>query len=419
MKKYIYIIVILIEVFSCSKYPNPSVELVSGYTFKKSGSEQRAFAGEFLKDSLSLQVFGQNALINGLTVEFTIVDGGGELTKPTTILDESGLAFTQWKLGSLNNQQTVKASIYNLDGSLLNSVSFNAYAFSSNVWNEVNSQPDANIWDLVADTVKNVTFMIAGGTLYKQNERYYNWIPQINLPNGLTTVKKDSRYNLYASNSIGNIYKSTDNGNIWNECTRPFATNNYMEMFVSNNDYLWVTDTDKKLFCSKDGGNSWIPASIGLTDSDGLGEIYKHPKGTLFFRSTRYRLLKSEDDGKSWTSVVSQNRADKLFITTKNEILIYAGDGKHRIMKSIDNGEHFTEIYSISSNTWTSKLNFFNYYKGTYFFIVPGIGIVRSTDLVNFEVYWDKPNIFNLFVDHDGVLIVRDLNYHLYYRKNL
>ncbi len=91
----------------------------------------------------------------------------------------------------------------------------------------------------------------------------------------------------------------------------------------------------------------------------------------------------------------------------------------HKIFKSKDNGEHYTELYSVRTNTWTSKLNVCNYYKGTYYMIIPGKGILRTMDLINFEEFWNNTELLSLFIDHNGVLIARDLRNQIFYSKEL
>jgi hypothetical protein len=44
---------------------------------------------------------------------------------------------------------------------------------------------------------------------------------------------------------------------------------------------------------------------------------------------------------------------------------------------------------------------------------------MKSVDLIHFEMYWDNPELSSFFIDHNGVLITKDLNKNtIYYRKN-
>lgn len=423
MKNFIYSILTLCLIASCSKSPDPSVEVISGYTVYSYGSGQKAFAGQFLEDSIAIQISGQSSLMAGIRVEFSVLSGGGELTTPVTIPDQSGMAYTHWKTGFISNQQAVKASIFDVNGNFLSSTSFTAYAFRPNTWDTIAEQPDAYIWDLAADTINNMTFMTSSNQLYRQADTYFNW-ERVKLDqfNGITNVEIDSRSFVYISNSTGDVYISKNKGDNWSKCARPFPDNSYIYLCVSNNDWVWVSTADRKLVCSKDEGLTWRDASAGLSYGDDLGEISQHPDGTLFFRSRADRLYKSVDEGKSWTRVpIQQNNiqynANASFMAKNGDLLVYSLYYDHRILKSTDKGEHFTEIYSARSNMAISENNFFNYYKGTYYMLIPGKGIVRTQDLVHFEDYWNTTELWNLFVDHNGVLMARGSN-RLFYRNN-
>jgi hypothetical protein len=63
--------------------------------------------------------------------------------------------------------------------------------------------------------------------------------------------------------------------------------------------------------------------------------------------------------------------------------------------------------------------NIFNKWSNFYYVLVPGFGILKSTDLNQYEVYYVNSELNNLFIDHNGVMIAKDWNYQtVYYRKN-
>jgi len=420
MKNFIFSILILGFITSCSKFPDPSFEIISGYSIYPYGSEQRGLAGEFLKDSLVLQISGQRNITAGMKVEFSVMTGGGELSNPVTIVDQGGNATTHWKTGFETNQQVVKASVYDLNGKFLTSSNFISYAFKPNSWDTLVGQPDANMWDLAADTINDMTFMCSNGQVFRQTNIYFNWeMVGINQSGSLNGVEVDSHGIIFACNSNGEVYFSTDKGYSWDKCNKPFpGYQGFIVMFVSNNDWVWASTGDKKLVYSKDHGSTWTDASGGLSDGDGLGEIYRHPDGTLFFRATYPRLYKSDDDGKNWTLIPKAVNIYEIYMQPNGDILTYSPYYSQRIMKSTDKCQNFTELYSVITNTSMSGFNFFNYYKGTYYILIPGKGIIRTTDMIHFEDYWNNPDIFNLFIDHNGVMIAKG-NQRIFYRHNL
>jgi hypothetical protein len=51
--------------------------------------------------------------------------------------------------------------------------------------------------------------------------------------------------------------------------------------------------------------------------------------------------------------------------------------------------------------------------------LIPGYGILKSGDLIVYEDYWINSALRNLFIDHNGVLIARELgNNTVHYRNN-
>jgi hypothetical protein len=84
-------------------------------------------------------------------------------------------------------------------------------------------------------------------------------------------------------------------------------------------------------------------------------------------------------------------------------------------MKSTDKGENFKDIYLTTSNSWTP--NVLHYHKGTYYLLIAGKGIIRTNDLIHFEEYMGSIDLYNLFIDHNGVIIGKSFN-SLFYRNN-
>jgi len=63
--------------------------------------------------------------------------------------------------------------------------------------------------------------------------------------------------------------------------------------------------------------------------------------------------------------------------------------------------------------------NTFNKWGNFYYIIIPGYGILKSSDLIHYEVYWHNTDLRNLFIDYNGVLIAKDWDWKtVYYRKN-
>lgn len=422
MKNFIFGLFILAFISSCSKDTDPSIEIIKGYSLYTTGSGQRGQAGEYLNDSLSVQIIAINSSPAGMRVDFSVLTGGGEVTKPITTVDVDGKAYTFWKTGTTSNQQRVKASIYSSQGELLSSTTFIANAFKPNAWDTVTMSPDNIMWDLATDTVSKYTLMNSCGLVYRQSVNYYDWeLLNTNNFGSITAVKINSKSHAFVCNSMGDVMISRDKGNTWNQTTKPIpGSQEYTFLYISNNDYMWASSGEKNLVCSKDEGYTWQDASAGLSSGDQLGEIVKLKDGALLFRTTNSRLLKSVDDGLSWALVPMEIYSNSIFLTPTGDLLLYTMSmGKHKILKSTDNGVHFTELYSVGTNSATSKFNFFNYSKGIFYMMIPGKGIIRTTDLIHYEDYFNNTKMWNLFIDHNGVLIATAQNNTVFYRQEL
>ena len=62
---------------------------------------QVSIGGEYLKDSISVQVYNYKSPQNmsGFTVEFTVIKGGGKVDQQIVKTKATGKASTRWKLG--------------------------------------------------------------------------------------------------------------------------------------------------------------------------------------------------------------------------------------------------------------------------------------------------------------------------------
>jgi alpha-tubulin suppressor-like RCC1 family protein len=82
-----------------------------------SGNNQTGVVGTVLPESLAVRVTDQNGInVAGVTVTWTVTGGGGSISPATSTTASSGLAKTQWTLGSSNTQQTVLASVPGIAG---------------------------------------------------------------------------------------------------------------------------------------------------------------------------------------------------------------------------------------------------------------------------------------------------------------
>jgi hypothetical protein len=190
-------------------------------------------------------------------------------------------------------------------------------------------------------------------------------------------------------------------------------------MHVSNDNYIWIYKFDYPTKYSKDGGNTWLTAGSGLS-SYGFGDVFRLKNGSLLFHGSNCcSLSRSDDDGATWTHIATPGLSTKLYVNEKDEIFICTQLSGCWIYKSTDMGATFQSVYGVSPVFGTTMDNVFNKWKDFYYILIPGFGILKSSDLTHYQIYWLNYDLENLFIDHNGVLIAKDWNLKtVYYRKN-
>ena len=363
----------------------------------------------------------RDTAVGSYKVMFKVVSGGGSLSQVSVNTDKIGTATTDWQLGSDSYNQVLRASLYKPSGAYLTSRDLSVNCFRNDAWDAVSSAPDGNITGMVADTVYGVTFMVTGNSVYRQGYRYYIWEEVADLKQkSPRTIEIDGNGVIYVSTWSGEILKSLNHGESWITCTKPYPDHPYyIYMHISNDNNIWVFKFELPTKYSTDGGNTWLTAGSDLS-SYGFGDVFRLKNGSLLFHGSNCcSLNRSDDNGQTWTHITTPGYSTKLYVNAKDEIFICNQDGGFTIFKSTDMGATFTRLYSALPQFGTTMDNIFNKWDNFYYILVPGYGILKSSDLNQYEVYWLNSEINNLFIDHNGVLIAKDWNYKtVYYRSN-
>jgi hypothetical protein len=128
LKRLIFILLLIFSVASCKNMGDPSVELLAYYNLGHSNLINIGVAGEYLSDSLFVQIYNQlsSAEIDNYIVEFEVLTGGGSVDKSILFTKKDGKAVTRWKLGNEKFKQTASAKIYNPEGIFLSEIQFTA-----------------------------------------------------------------------------------------------------------------------------------------------------------------------------------------------------------------------------------------------------------------------------------------------------
>ena len=412
--KHILLAVLLVAVSGCSK--DPGIRTTDQFNLWFSNvQEQEVLAGESIDVLFWFSVSKNETYpVDSVMIAFDVAEGGGTVTVEEVRIAANKSAETKWVPGSASFRQVLTASVFDLSGMFLTSLDLVAYAFRENQWDEVRVGPEVQIWDMAADTVSRVTFMTTYNRLYKQGSRYYLWEevtnPLFQAPDSPRTVEIDRDGVLFVSTSGGNIIRSSDHGVTWQACAKPWPDiTTYIQIYVSNDGRLWVYTADRPVRYSDDRGAAWHNAGSGAADG-GIGDIFRLSDGTLVRHGLNCcSLAISDDDGQNWTPVHTPEYSHKVYVDGDDNIFILSSVGTgETIFRSDDRGATFAPVHSVGVTYRSSYDNIFTRFGNTWYVAIPGYGIMRSADLLDYESYHLFSDLRTLFIDHNGVMIVRD-----------
>ena len=421
--KYIIGIVVLGIMASCT--PDPSQMMLENYNFSiDNNNEDRLLAGDTIDLKFSFQDYSVNtAGLDSVRVAFDAAGGGGNVSLQSAYINAGDTMQLKWQLGEESVKQVLRGSVYDLNGNYMANVNKMAYGFRADQWDAIDVDPDGGMKDMVSDPGNNLTLMISDD-LYRQGENYFNWnkveSPVLNSVGLPRTVDIDNNGVIYISTWKGEMLKSTDHAQSWTVCTKPYPDREYyFYNYVSNDNSLWAFVHNYPVKRSVDGGETWSEPGGNLS-VHGLGDVFRLSNGKLLYHgSDCCSLYMSDDDGVTWTHIPTPGNSHKLFVTGNDEILIVSDNSRIDIYLSTDYGASFEKVHGVSSRFGTSMLNTFNRYDDFWYVLIPGYGILKTYDLVNYERYWYNDDLLDLFIDHNGVLIAKDWDYNtVYYRNN-
>ncbi|HVN58263.1 MAG TPA: hypothetical protein VMT63_08210 [Bacteroidales bacterium] len=382
-------------------------------------------------ENLQAQVRVMNGFTRmpGIKVKFEIITGGGTVSEPETLTDDDGLAKTTWTPGIGSFNPLLRASAYSGAGDLINSRDLHAYNFVPDKWNKVTNGliPNASIMlDMVNDWNTGVTFMVGDMyKLYKQGSRYYRW-DEIADPNlyYIKTVDMDKNGVIYAvseeqEDNRSDIVKSTDHGSTWSLCTRPFEISEPdMRISICNDNSVWAYKYGQPVKFSKDQGQTWQTAGSGISAMN-FADVFRLSDNSILFYGYGCGLKISNDEGQTWSSIPTPGTMWNLFVTDDDLIVICCTGTGFDVYTSGNKGASFTLAGSYPTSYFVPLKNFITRQKDNYFIIVPGYGVLETTDFTNMNAYYNT-DLSNFFVDDKGVMMARSKDWQsiYYYQKS-
>jgi hypothetical protein len=398
---------------SCTNYEDPSIETLVNYRFNYQNTNQISYGGEYLQDSIYVQIKNYISPFDasGFNVEFKVQKGGGLIDHQQVKTRKDGKAATRWKLGTDSFIQIVTARITGPDGNLHPEATITAHGILRKAWNEVDIYPLSNLIDLAADTVNHISWMISSGGIYKRGTNFLDWQP-INQQKiqSARAIEIDKNGVIYIGTYNGELYKSTDHGLSWIKCTNPIPSlPNSFYFWITNDGDLWATGYNSGLWHSSDGGKTWINPANGADKNDFIVGINRLKDGSLLsIFGIKNLLMRSEDNGKTWTSFESPKYLGNLYVTEKQQIIVSDYTTPSNFFLSDDQGKSFRKIHSVIVSYATGYLEPNIQKFGSYYYIlVSGTGILKTQNFEQFETILSEPNISGVYLDHTGSILAK------------
>lgn len=414
IQKWIRVPFLLLSVLvfnACNNYNDPSIETLVSYNVSYMNPNQISVGGEYLKDSISVQIYNYKSPQNmsGFTVEFTVVKGGGSVDQQIVKTKANGKASTRWKLGLDSFTQLVSAKVTSPDGISHPEATIMARGILNNAWNEVDYYPLSQISDLAADTISHQSWMISISKVYKRGSDFLDW-QQVNEPklNGAREIEIDKNGVIYIGTWYGELYKSTDHGQTWIKCTNPIPDRPYFFYFwITSDGDLWVTHYERGLWHSKDGGTTWLnPVNVSGTNFN-MNGAFRLKNGWLLSlgdpTGVKSAIMKSEDDGKTWSALNTPTYPYCYFVTDNDEIIVCTQGMSAGIHKSTDLGKTYKLVHSVPVTFGTGSMQtYFQKFGPDYYMVVPGFGVLKTRNFEQFDTFFSEPNINSLYIDQNG-----------------
>jgi len=396
---------------ACNTYNDPSIESLVRYNINYMNPNQVSIGGEYLKDSIYVQVYDYMTPKNqsGYTVEFTVTKGGGKVDQQIVKTSANGKAATRWKLGTDSFTQILTAKVTSPDGITHPETKITAYGILSNTWNEVDYYPLSNLLDLASDTINKISWMISSGGIFKRGTDFLDW-QQLNVQKiqSAREIEIDNKGVIYIGTWNGELYKSTDHALSWIKCTNPIPNRPYFFfLWITNDGDLWATAYDTGLYHSNDGGMTWTNPANGADKNDFITGIYRLQDGSLLTTfGTSQKLKKSVDNGKIWTSFENPEYAGDLYVTKEQRIIVSDYTTPSNFFLSDDLGKSFKKVYTVMLNYATGyQRSNIQKFGSNYYIAVPGTGIFKTQNFEQFETIFSEPNIGAIYIDHTGTIL--------------
>ncbi len=227
---------------------------------------------------------------------------------------------------------------------------------------------------------KCVIYATASNKVFKSEDCNRTWT-QVYFDNDLKAIVSSlvidhaNSSNIFIGTSNGDIIKSSDFGVSWRALNRVDSRVEKIVISPVSSKIMFAGTAARGIFRSLNGGDAWEKLADKLKDFDGSNRfrdlvIVKSEKATVFFASD-YGLLKSTDDGDTWSKIelltaeeeariysiaVDPTNVDQIYYATATTFYRSSDGGKNWISKKLPTSRAGVELLLDSKNPATLYL---------------------------------------------------------------
>ena len=227
-------------------------------------------------------------------------------------------------------------------------------------WQVATTLGKVTVVDVAVDPAdKCVIYAAVANKVFKSDDCGRTWAP-VYFDNDLRVIisalaiDQAASHNIFIGASNGNIIRSSDKGASWRAVGRLDSQVDKIVISPASSKIMFAGTSGRGIFRSANGGDKWESLSDQLKAFDGSNRfrdlvIVKAEK-TILFLASNYGLLKSDDDGNTWSKIdlltaeaeariyaiaVNPNDAKEIYYTTGTTFYHSLDGGKNWISRKM------------------------------------------------------------------------------------
>ncbi len=268
-----------------------------------------------LTGCISINTGGAKKTNNNLGGVFKSVDKGEKWTNASVIATANGKQsnFSTLNVASMTIDPSDNKAVYfgSVDNGLL-------YTYDSALtWQLSKELGQGTVAAISVDPKDKCTiFASKNNKIYKSTDCNRSW-KQVYQDNDQTMIINKINVDPYNSNIVyaiisrGDLIRSLDGGNAWQVVYRFGAKMTKIVVNAKNNQEIFAVTHQKGIFKTTDGGKNWsrmVEVDVALKDNDMKFDVrdflvIDNDKGRSIYLATSYGLLKSTDNGITWSRI--------------------------------------------------------------------------------------------------------------------